>query len=109
MTLTAAPAFAMSPDRDSVAGTAGTAKPGGPGGGGGNPGPAQSSFWPVGQTTPRACSAASPDTADCAYDYGWNAAQHSYQTVEAAYAARGITANPNATDSRRSRRDCRSG
>ena len=63
----------------------------------GNPGPLQSSFWPVGQTTPRVCSASNPDTADCAYDYGWNAAQHSYQTVESAYAARGITANPNAT------------
>lgn len=63
----------------------------------GNPGPALSSFWPVGQTTPRPCSSANADTADCAYDYGWNAAQHSYQTLEAAYAARGITANPNAT------------
>ena len=63
----------------------------------GNPGPELSSFWPIGQTTPRVCSAANPDTADCAYDYGWNAAQHSYQTLEAAYAARGISANPNAT------------
>jgi hypothetical protein len=63
----------------------------------GNPGPELSSFWPVGQTSPRVCSAANPDTADCAYDYGWNAAQHSYQTLEAAYAARAITANPNAT------------
>jgi hypothetical protein len=62
-----------------------------------NPGPASSSFWPVGQSSPRVCSAADPDTADCAYDYGWNAAQHSYQTVESAYATRGITANPNAT------------
>ena len=63
----------------------------------GNPGPALSSFWPAGQSTPRVCSAADPDTADCAYDYGWNAAEHSYETLEAAYAARGITANPNAT------------
>ena len=63
----------------------------------GNPGPELSSFWPVGQSSPRACSEADPDTANCAYDYGWNAAQHSYQTLEAAYAARGITANPNAT------------
>ena len=63
----------------------------------GNPGPEQSSFWPIGQTSPRACSAANPDTADCAYDYGWNAAQHSYQTLEAAYAARGITSDPSAT------------
>jgi hypothetical protein len=63
----------------------------------GNPGPALSSFWPVGQTTPRICATANPDTSDCAYDYGWNAAQHSYQTLEAGYAARGITANPNVT------------
>jgi hypothetical protein len=63
----------------------------------GNPGPELSSFWPVGQATPKVCSAANPDTADCAYDYGWNAAQHSYETLETAYGARGITANPNAT------------
>jgi hypothetical protein len=63
----------------------------------GNPGPALSSFWPIGQTSPRVCAEANPDTADCAYDYGWNAAEHSYRTLEAAYAARGITANPNAT------------
>ena len=154
MTLTAAPAYAMSPARGDMAAAAG-AKPTRPGGGNpklrgydisypqcggayptnvafaivgvnggrvfsqnqcladqlrwggdgaaevyintGNPGPEQSSFWPIGQTTPRVCSAANPDTADCAYDYGWNAAQHSYQTLEAAYSARGITANPNAT------------
>ena len=36
----------------------------------GNPGPALSSFWPRGQTTPRFCDAANPDTADCAFDYG---------------------------------------
>jgi hypothetical protein len=63
----------------------------------GNPGPALSSFWPRGQTTPRFCDTNNPDTADCAYDYGWNAAQYSYQQVEAAYAARSISANPNAT------------
>jgi GH25 family lysozyme M1 (1,4-beta-N-acetylmuramidase) len=37
------------------------------------------------------------DTADCAYDYGWNAAAASYPTVEQAYAALAIAANPNAT------------
>jgi hypothetical protein len=63
----------------------------------GNPGPELSSFWPVGQTSPRVCESANPDTADCAYDYGWNAAQHSYQTLEAAYAAREIAASPSAT------------
>jgi len=63
----------------------------------GNPGPALSSFWPNGQTTPRVCDAANPDTADCAYDYGWNAAQHSFHTAQAAYSSLGITASPAAT------------
>ena len=63
----------------------------------GNPGPALSSYWPSGQTTPRFCDPNNPDTADCAYDYGWNAAADSYSRGEEAYAARGITANPNAT------------
>jgi hypothetical protein len=63
----------------------------------GNPGPALSMFWPVGQTTPKECLAANPDTADCAYDYGWNAAQHSYQTLKAAYVERRISAEPSAT------------
>src|SRR5437762_8172950 len=39
----------------------------------GNPGPALSSHWPNGQTSPRACNTStSPgaDTANCAYDYG---------------------------------------
>ncbi len=62
-----------------------------------NPGPAISSFWPRGQTTPRVCDAANPDTADCAYDYGWNAAQHSWETAVAAYAELGLTASPAAT------------
>jgi hypothetical protein len=51
----------------------------------------------VGQTTPKACSASNPDTADCAYDYGWNAAEHSYATLVAAYAERSITADPSVT------------
>ncbi len=63
----------------------------------GNPGPALSSFWPGGQTTPRVCDAANPDTADCAYDYGWNAAQYSWNQVAEAYAALGITTSPAAT------------
>ena len=63
----------------------------------GNPGPELSSFWPTGQTSPQVCSAADPDTVECAYDYGWNAAEHSYATLEAAYAARRISANPNLT------------
>jgi hypothetical protein len=63
----------------------------------GNPGPALSSFWPIGQTTPRACSSADPDTADCAYDYGWNAAKQSFETAQAAYQQLGITTSPAAT------------
>jgi len=63
----------------------------------GNPGPALSSFWPNGQTTPRVCDAANPDTADCAYDYGWNAASNSFQTAQSAYASLSIAASPAAT------------
>ena len=60
----------------------------------GNPGPALSSFWPRGQTTPRFCDSANPDTADCAFDYGYNAAKHSFETAVAAYQALGLTASP---------------
>jgi len=63
----------------------------------GNPGPALSSFWPNGQTTPRACSATNNDTADCAYDYGWNAAQDSFNRALGAYQALGLTTSPSAT------------
>jgi hypothetical protein len=63
----------------------------------GNPGPALSSFWPNGQSTPRVCDAADPDTADCAYDYGWNAAANSFQTAQSAYASLGIEVSPAAT------------
>jgi hypothetical protein len=63
----------------------------------GNPGPAISSFWPVGQTSPRFCDPANTDTADCAYDYGWNAAKQSWETAGQAYAELGLTANPAAT------------
>ncbi len=62
-----------------------------------NPGPGLSSFWPKGQTSPRFCDAANPDTADCAYDYGWNAAKHSFETAVAAYAELGQAASPAAT------------
>jgi hypothetical protein len=59
----------------------------------GNPGPALSTHWPNGQTSPRACNtAASPgaDTANCAFDYGWNAAADSYQTAVRAYISLGL-------------------
>lgn len=44
----------------------------------GNPGPRDSRHWPVGQDEPRTCDPADPDTVDCAYVYGWNAAEHAY-------------------------------
>jgi hypothetical protein len=42
----------------------------------GNPGPAYSSHWPTGATTPQACDGS--DSVDCSYDYGWNAAKDSF-------------------------------
>ena len=63
----------------------------------GNPGPALSSFWPRGQTSPRFCDSNNPDAADCAYDYGWNAAQQSFQAAQSAYASLGISTSPAAT------------
>jgi len=62
----------------------------------GNPGPALSSFWPKGQTSPRVCDAANADTADCAFDYGWNAAKQSVDTATAAYQSLGYSASPTA-------------
>jgi uncharacterized membrane protein len=65
----------------------------------GNPGPALSSRWPNGQTSPRLCNTSvvpGSDTADCAYDYGWNGAMNSYQAVVAAYISLGL-ASPGAT------------
>lgn len=59
----------------------------------GNPGPVISTHWPNGQTFPRECNiGASPgsDTANCAYDYGWNAAADSYQTAVRAYISLGL-------------------
>jgi hypothetical protein len=58
----------------------------------GNPGPQLSSHWPNGQTAPRECATAAepdPDTVDCAYDYGWNAAADSYAKAVAAYVSLG--------------------
>ena len=59
----------------------------------GNPGPNLSTHWPNGQTLPRQCNTTgSPgaDTANCAYDYGWNAAADSYQTAVRAYISLGL-------------------
>jgi hypothetical protein len=63
----------------------------------GNPGPALSSHWPAGQTSPRVCDAANTDTADCAFDYGWNAAADSYADAVAAYGSLGLSASPAGT------------
>ena len=52
-----------------------------------NPGPALSSHWPSGQTTPRACDGS--DSSGCAYDYGWNAAANSYADAVSAYVSLG--------------------
>jgi hypothetical protein len=54
-----------------------------------NPGPRLSSYWPVGQASPRQCTRTSPDSTGCAYDYGWNAANDSYARAAAAAAAVG--------------------
>jgi hypothetical protein len=59
----------------------------------GDPGPALSSRWPNNQTSPRQCDASAvpgSDTADCAYDYGWNAAADSYRTAASAYVSLGL-------------------
>jgi hypothetical protein len=50
-----------------------------------NPGPAYSSHWPTGATSPRACDGS--NSVDCSYDYGWNAAVHSYAAAAAVVAA----------------------
>jgi hypothetical protein len=63
-----------------------------------DPGPALSTRWPNGQTSPRQCNtAANPgsDTPECHYDYGWNAAADSYQDAVNAYTALGWTAVAN--------------
>lgn len=63
----------------------------------GNPGPALSSHWPLGQTTPRYCDRANPDTADCAFDYGYNAAADSYADAVSAYRQLGLAGSPAGT------------
>lgn len=63
----------------------------------GNPGPALSSHWPLGQTSPRYCDPASSDTADCAFDYGYNAAADSYATAVSAYGQLGLAGSPAGT------------
>jgi hypothetical protein len=64
-----------------------------------NPGPSQTTRWPVGQASPQECATpANPgaDTLACAYDYGWNAGADAYATAVAAYRSLGW-APPGAT------------
>ena len=61
-----------------------------------DPGPALSSHWPNGQTSPKPCNTATnpgSDTPECHYDYGWNAAADSYQDAVNAYASLGWAAS----------------
>jgi hypothetical protein len=58
-----------------------------------DPGPALSSHWPTGQTSPEACDPAATDSAACSYDYGWDAAADSYQDVVNAYVSLGQLAS----------------
>ncbi len=60
----------------------------------GNPGPALSTHWPSGQTMPRFCDPANTDSADCAFDYGYNAAKDSYQDAAAAFGGLGLSGSP---------------
>jgi hypothetical protein len=60
-----------------------------------DPGPALSSHWPNGQTSPKQCNTATnpgSNTPECHYDYGWNAAADSYQDAVTAYIALGWAA-----------------
>jgi hypothetical protein len=41
-----------------------------------DPGPAYSSHWPTGQTSPETCDGS--NSAACSYDYGWDAAANSF-------------------------------
>jgi hypothetical protein len=60
----------------------------------GNPGPTLSTHWPTGQTSPQLCSATIPDTAACAYDYGYNAAMDSYADAVSAFTSLGLSGAP---------------
>jgi hypothetical protein len=63
----------------------------------GNPGPSLSSHWPTGQTTPRWCDPTNADSADCAFDYGYNAAADSFQDAVNAFASLGVATSPAAS------------
>jgi hypothetical protein len=44
----------------------------------GNPGPARTEHWPIGQTSPKVCSAADPNSLACSFEYGWNAGRQAF-------------------------------
>jgi hypothetical protein len=54
-----------------------------------DPGPVLSKYWPSGQSDPKYCDPATPDSLACSYDYGWNAAADSYRDAVSAYVALG--------------------
>jgi hypothetical protein len=61
-----------------------------------DPGPALSSHWPNGETSPKQCNTATnpgSGTPECHYDYGWNAAADSYENAVKAYVALGWAAS----------------
>lgn len=58
----------------------------------GDPGPAYSTHWPLGQTSPRTCAATDPNSPACSYDYGWNAATASFSHAVAAQEQLGTAA-----------------
>ena len=65
----------------------------------GDPGFASSSHWPVTQTTPRDCAAAMSTnppngSPDCDYDYGWYAAQDSFNDAVGVAGSAATTAAP---------------
>ena len=55
----------------------------------GDPGPLNNPSWPTSQQTPQACVGG--DSVACSYDWGWNAAQNSFQNAVAAEAQLGAS------------------
>ena len=53
------------------------------------PGPTNNTAWPTGQQSPQVCTGG--DSTACSYDFGWNAAQQSFQGAVAAEALDGAT------------------
>ncbi len=53
------------------------------------PGPTNNTAWPTGQQSPQVCTGG--DSTACSYDFGWNAAQQSFQGAVAAETLDGAT------------------